>query len=174
MSQDSLRLRRPEKDDLTNFLEWSNNKELQTVMGWEYPDSKDDLSNWLFDKVQNRNRYFFIIEYQKQAIGDIELCNISWRSGQAEIKICIADKAYWGRGLGKRALDLLLDKAFNTLNLKEVYLRVYAFNKRAIRCYEKTGFSLKGTLRRNDPNWNEIWLMSLTKSKFNRRNQIGA
>lgn len=175
MLSDLIRLRKPQKADLEFFNNWSQDDELRSLMGWEYPKDETELNMWLFERTQNRERRFFIIEYASQPIGDIELCNIAWRSGQAELKICIADKSYWDQGLGTRSLKIILQEAFTTLGLNEVYLRVYAFNKRAIRCYQKAGFTLKGFLKRKDPNWNEIWLMSLTKVQFEKdQSQIGA
>lgn len=175
MSHDLIRLRQPIKDDLVHFLSWNKDEELRHLMGWEYPDCEDEMTAWLFNKNQNRDRRFYIIELAGKPIGDIELCNISWRSGQAEIKICIANKEYWGQGLGKRALEIILKEAFDTFGLSEVYLRVYAFNQRAVHCYEKVGFNLRGILKRRDPNWQEIWLMSLNKNHYKRsRSLMGA
>lgn len=175
MSKDLIRLRRPVEDDIASFLVWSQDTELGTLMGWEYPREEEEIRDWLFNKTQNRDRRFFIIEYDSKPIGDIELCNITWRCGKAELKICIAEKMYWNRGLGTRAINLILEDAFDSLGLHEVYLRVYEFNKRAVHTYEKAGFLLKGFLRRKDPNWHEIWLMSLTKARFRKsRERIGA
>lgn len=36
---------------------------------------------------------------------------------------------------------------FQHLNLHRIYLHVFESNKRAIRCYEKAGFAIEGTLR---------------------------
>lgn len=166
MSKDLIRLRRPIEDDIAKFLVWSQDEELRALMGWEYPNNEEEIKDWLFNKMQNRDRRFFVIEYDERPIGDIELCNIAWRCGQAELKICIAEKEHWNRGLGTRAINMVLKEAFDTLGLHEVYLRVYEFNKRAIHTYEKVGFILKGFLRRKDPDWDEIWLMSMTKTRY--------
>jgi len=44
-------------------------------------------------------------------------------------------------------LSLLIDYGFKALNLHNIMLRVYEFNKGAIRCYEKIGFRYFGTRR---------------------------
>jgi len=46
------------------------------------------------------------------------------------------------RGLGTEATTLILDYVFLNTDLKQLTLSVYAFNPRAQRVYEKTGFVL--------------------------------
>lgn len=166
MAKDCIRLRRPTEDDVEKFLAWSHDEELGDLTGWEYPDEEEKIRDWLFNKTHNRDRRFLVIEYNAHPIGDIELCNIAWRSGHAELKVCIAEKQYWNKGLGTRAINMVLEEAFEHLGLEEVYLRVYGKNQRAVRAYGKVGFTIKGFLRRKDPDWQEIWLMSLTKARF--------
>lgn len=61
--------------------------------------------------------------------------------------IVIGEKEYWNRGYGSDALRTLLRFAFEELNLHRVFLHVFDFNERAIRCYEKVGFRHEGRLR---------------------------
>jgi RimJ/RimL family protein N-acetyltransferase len=42
---------------------------------------------------------------------------------------------------------LLLDYGFNLLNLNSVMLGTFAFNRRAIHCYERVGFRVVGRRR---------------------------
>jgi RimJ/RimL family protein N-acetyltransferase len=46
-----------------------------------------------------------------------------------------------GKGIGREALALFLDLAFGGFGLRRVRLRVAAANLRAIRCYERVGFT---------------------------------
>lgn len=66
---------------------------------------------------------------------------------RASLGIIIGERAYWGRGYGTEATRMMLDYGFNVLNLHSVELGVYAFNRRAIRCYEKVGFTRTGVRR---------------------------
>lgn len=44
-------------------------------------------------------------------------------------------------------MKLLLDFGFLEMNLHRISLRVFSFNSRAIKLYEKLGFQQKGKLR---------------------------
>jgi [ribosomal protein S5]-alanine N-acetyltransferase len=52
-----------------------------------------------------------------------------------------------GRGGGREATRLVLAYAFGTLQLHRVEVRVLDFNTRAIRMYERCGFSREGVER---------------------------
>jgi len=52
-----------------------------------------------------------------------------------------------GQGLGTEVTRVVLDFAFGPLALHRVGLRVLAYNRRAIGCYEKCGFQEEGRER---------------------------
>lgn len=72
-------------------------------------------------------------------------------------------------GYGREALSLLVDYAFQKLNLNSLMLRVYSFNERAIRSYRAVGFRPAGKLRealiRNRKKY-DILLMDLLPKDF--------
>ena len=43
-------------------------------------------------------------------------------------------------GYGSRALRKVIRFAYNKLGVENLFLRVFDFNKNAIKCYEKMGF----------------------------------
>jgi RimJ/RimL family protein N-acetyltransferase len=98
---------------------------------------------------QANDRVTFAI-YNKEddtLIGFISLSEIDWIPGTAQYSITIGDRSYNGRGFGREATELILAYAFNTLNLRRIWLQVAGFNIRAIDLYEKMGFILEGTLK---------------------------
>ena len=61
--------------------------------------------------------------------------------------IVIGEKSCWNQGYGQEALVLLLDYAFNLLNLNSVMLGVFSFNQRGAASYRKVGFREIGQRR---------------------------
>jgi L-phenylalanine/L-methionine N-acetyltransferase len=56
---------------------------------------------------------------------------------------------FCGRGIGTALLAALVDLSDNWLNLKRLELTVYVDNEAAIRLYQKFGFEVEGTRRRD-------------------------
>ena len=54
---------------------------------------------------------------------------------------------YWREHYRRDAVSLVLELAFDRLNLHSVNLSALATNERAIRCYEKCGFMREGLFR---------------------------
>ena len=92
--------------------------------------------------------FFTIVDLDtNEAIGWCKLDHVHPINRRGDISILIGDPGYRGRGYGQEAVRLLLDVAFNLVNLESVELGVFAFNKHAIACYEKVGFREVGRLR---------------------------
>lgn len=51
------------------------------------------------------------------------------------------------QGFGSDAMRLAVRYAFTELNLQRISLYVFDYNPRAMRVYEKSGFSIEGRLR---------------------------
>ena len=57
---------------------------------------------------------------------------------RAEISITVL-KEYWGKGIGSRLMEMMIDFARN-VGMEILYLEVRADNERAIKLYKKYGF----------------------------------
>ena len=81
----------------------------------------------------------------------------------------IGDKSVWNQGYGTETMRLLLRHAFQTLNLRRVFLRVNSDNLYAIRTYEKVGFMHEGRLRQAvyiDGEYDDLLMMSVLRTEW--------
>ncbi len=60
------------------------------------------------------------------------------------LSIFVGEEKERNKGYGTEALKLLLDYGFNVLNLNNINLSVFSFNKRAIDFYKNIGFKEYG------------------------------
>jgi len=112
------------------------------------PTSVEAEREFITQSLKKRSHYFGIIDKDTdQAIGRIILFNINLVDKQAMVGIVIGDKNFWGRGIGQDSMSLILDYAFNILNLNNVMLGTFEFNKRSMACYKKVGFKEIGRRR---------------------------
>ncbi|MEX0651870.1 MAG: GNAT family protein [Candidatus Paceibacterota bacterium] len=81
-------------------------------------------------------------------IGTMGLHNIDHKNGTAVTGALIGEKDCWSNGYGTEAKMVLLNYAFNTLNLRKVCSNVFAFNKRSRRYSEKCGYHIEGVLKK--------------------------
>jgi RimJ/RimL family protein N-acetyltransferase len=95
-------------------------------------------------------------------IGDITLGGFDWTSGNAWVGIGLGERAYWGKGYGTDAMQLVLRFSFRELNLNRVTLDVFEYNPRAIRSYENVGFKHEGRGRawvnREGQRWDMVYM----------------
>ena len=87
------------------------------------------MQNGFFKNIVNdrnsNHRYFGV--WESQLVGMAGLTYIQWENSLAEITLII-DPVKQNQGLGERAVDLILDYAYNTLNLKTVFGEAYLSN----------------------------------------------
>lgn len=81
----------------------------------------------------------------------------------------IGEPDYWGGGYGTDALLLLVDYAFDWLDLHRVWLVTMALNARVIRQMEKVGFALEGRPREAtwaDGRWVDALMYGLLRDEW--------
>lgn len=140
-----------------------NEEDINTIASWYadsdflrffdkipvYPKSKQELTQWIRESQACNKSYSFAIRSieKDDMVGYIELSNIQWWNGVANLGIGIGETNHRGSGYGKEAMMLILNFAFEELNLHRVQLNVFSYNKGAISLYEKLGFSREGVYR---------------------------
>ncbi len=91
---------------------------------------------------------YSIVELPSQRlIGFTTFSSLDGDNGSVLFHITVGERDVWDRGLGTEATQLMLGHAFERLGLHRVGLTVFSYNTRAIRAYEKAGFTIEGRLR---------------------------
>jgi RimJ/RimL family protein N-acetyltransferase len=133
-------------------VRWRNDPDIRdNILGYRFPITEEMEAEWVDAvlKDQSRSRIVLAIEDKSDGtfVGFVYLNNIDWFSRNAEFGILIGERSRHGKGLARDALALIVDYAFEMLNLHKLYLRVVAFNKRALRLYRAFGFAQEGIQR---------------------------
>ena len=133
-------------DDAPQYTEWLNDPSVSVTMGQLSKVISLEKEKEILHKLLNEYIFAIIDKETDILIGNTGLHKIDWVNRTAEYGLFIGDKSFWNKGYGTEVNLLMLDYAFSTLNLKHVHLQVLAFNKGAIKSYEKVGYKTVGKL----------------------------
>lgn len=97
--------------------------------------------------LQDASARLLIWETGGEAAGYALFCTVGDPSGGVELRRLALDAT--GSGQGQAFLRALLDHAFGTLGAARVWLDASSENPRAMRTYERAGFTLEGRLRQH-------------------------
>jgi RimJ/RimL family protein N-acetyltransferase len=166
-------LRASERADIPSFVDWFNDADTTSFLSMRAPMSIAMEEGWFTRMVeqQGKDGYHFVICQLEddRSIGAASLFAVDSVNGSAGIGISIGEKDLWGHGLGTDAMNALVDFGFGQLRLERMWLKVYDFNTRARRSYDKCGFTLEGTERRaifKHGRYHDVHMMSLLRDEW--------
>ncbi len=169
-----VRIRAIEKTDIDEIMNWINDPEVMQNLFMRYPVSRYQEEKWIekaLDDSNPQNKVFALQTKDGVYLGGIGLHAINWENGNAEVGIVIGKKEHWDKGYGTDAMMTILNFAFNQMNLHRIYLRVYEYNARGIRSYEKCGFKKEGVLRDDrytNGEFHHTVMMGILKEEFKK------
>ena len=144
-----VRLASPVVEDQAIFASWTQDDAYMRMLD-DDPVRPESITNYasFADAPDDKSFYFHLRTLTDDTvIGFVVLFNLKWGNQSAEMAIGIGDKTYRGKGFGHDGLKLLLNYAFNELNLHRVSLTVMDYNQPAINAYERVGFVREGVHR---------------------------
>ena len=134
-----IRLKKLKSDNVPLFYRWWNLKKLRELTSGVYKKiSKKEVDEKFIGILKNKNRLDYIIFIEDDPVGHVLL---QYKNKKWELYIAIGEIKYWNKGIGTKAIKIVLKNFYkNHKKSEKVYLEVNPNNCRAIRCYEKCGF----------------------------------
>jgi len=132
------------------YVNWLNDDVVNQYMvsGGDYTLEKLKL---YLEEVERNPKCFWAIKLKEtnKHIGNIKIdpINLNYLSG--EYGIMIGNRSTWGKGIAKEASEIVLAFCFETLQLKKINLGVHKNNLKAIRLYQKLGFTFEKQMELN-------------------------
>jgi len=168
------------KDDYDQLIEWIHDEYILTNWAgslFRFPLNASKL-DWYLENANDLATsdvliYKAIDTHTNMTIGHISLGSINRGDRSARItRVLVGDTCERGRGVCQGMIKAILPIGFKDLNLHRISLGVYSFNKSAIRCYEKVGFTIEGTMRDVKQFKDEYWSlveMSMLENEWHER-----
>jgi len=164
-------LRAPRAEDAAARFKLGNTPEIHHMFGADpatvQPITKAHATSWLH--AQEVEPLAWVIEYRKRLIGALRLHSLEPHDRRASLAIGILNPKLLGKGIGTRAMHLIVAHAFGPLGLHRLALRVVEYNARAIAAYKKVGFVVEGREReaaRVGNAWHDDVIMGLLASDY--------
>ena len=131
-------------------------KSPEFLLQWAGPIFNYPLDNAQLDEYINgaggdfvkRKIFKLIVADTNEVVGHIELNDIDEKNKSATLcRVLIGEPSLRGKGIGTQMVTKLLTIGFEQLGLHRIDLVVFDFNKAAINCYKRAGFTIEGRLR---------------------------
>ena len=147
---DTVRLREYRKEDVPIVWNYWNDPDIKRCLMRDtpFPVREEDEWKWYEGLAEKGDKYNFVVERKsdRKNIGGCMILEVDWPNRYGTIGIFLG-KSFWSKGYGSEAVKILSGFMFGEMTLNRVELVVLAFNRRAIRAYEKNGFVLEGVSR---------------------------
>ena len=122
------------------MLEWMHDPDVVQNMQTDFTDKTlSDCETFIrTSQTDNKNLHLAVVDDDNTYMGTVSLKNIE--NGAAEFAIAVR-KGAMGRGFSKYAMSEIIRTGFEKLKLKSVYWCVSPENKRAVKFYDKNGYT---------------------------------
>ena len=164
--------------DIQNFKNFVLDQKIWQYIPYRMREPQD-MENYVEEALAQRTlnaRYHFVIEDKKigNIVGSSALINYSKENSRIEIGRSWLDTESQGKDINKNAKFLLLNLAFDHLNIERVEFKTDALNLRARNALIKIGATEEGILRKHtlmpDGRRRDIIYYSILKDEWH--NQI--
>ncbi len=141
-------------EDYTNLLSFA----IQEPELWTYslvqassPEKMKDYIDLALKARENKNSYAFVVfdKQKNQYAGSTRFYDIQIENASLQLGYTWYGKEFQGTGLNKNCKYLLLEFAFEVLNMERVEFRADNDNKRSIQAMKSIGCTEEGVLRSN-------------------------
>jgi diamine N-acetyltransferase len=149
IANSEIRLRALEPDDVELLYKWENDPETWKVSNTHGPVSKFMLASYIKscdkDFWESKEMRLIIESCDGKPVGSLELFDFDPYHSRAGIGIMIFEIEERRKGLATKALQLIMDYAFNELGIYQLYANVAESNQPSIELFRKLGFVHTGT-----------------------------
>ena len=132
------------------YVDWMNDPEVNKYLesGGDYTLEK--LTEYLTE-VERKPKYFWAITLKETNahVGNIKIDPIHLVHLHGEYGIMLGDRAVWGEGIAYEVSKEVLRFCFEELQLRKINLGVISKNEKAIKLYQKLGFTLEGHFKQH-------------------------
>ncbi len=140
-----LLLRQWEEADAESLYKYASHPDIGNAAGWPPHTSVENSLEIIRTVFSAPETYAVVLKETNEPIGSVGIMfadgvhSADMQDGEAEIGYWLG-VSYWGKGLIPEAVNALIDRCFNTLNISGIWIGYYDGNDKSRRVAEKCGF----------------------------------
>lgn len=134
-------IERLKEQDIELVRQWRNSPQVAERMEYREFITPEMQKEW-FKSISNLNNFYFVIIYQGEKIGVINVKEIDWKSRKLESGIFIPDEKYWGTFVPSIVSIMLTQMFFRIFGWDHYYAHILRDNHRAIQYNRSLGYEL--------------------------------
>ncbi|MFW9971179.1 MAG: GNAT family N-acetyltransferase [Candidatus Odinarchaeota archaeon] len=138
----------PHNSEYINLLvKWINDPKVRKYSRNIVPLRVEDAKKWFEESERGIPDFIDLIIWHKKdkvPIGSVGLGPIDWISGWTNIGLTIGEPAYWNKNIATEVTELIIEYAFNELNLYKLQACAAIENVGSWSVAEKLGFVYEG------------------------------
>ncbi len=131
------------------FRNWANDPDVTKFLTWA-PHGSVNVTNVLLkswcEEYKKPDRYNWVIEYQGEPIGGIDVVRLNTRSEWAELGYCMGTE-WWNKGLMTEAAQAVIRYLFCEVGVHRIVIEHATENPGSGRVAQKCGLTLEGVKR---------------------------
>ena len=135
------------------YHRWLSDLEIAKHIGqpsYLMPVSFGELERYFHaNAFQSSNVFLAVLESGSRFVGTARLSHINWLTHAAEVGIMIGERSAQGKGLASESVELVVDYAFRTLNMRRLTAGAHVENRASLQCFLRLGFQQEGLLRQH-------------------------
>ena len=153
MGKISIRKLKDIDSDYKYLTEWYKEEPIYRVFEQRILSYEEIKKKYYPRTLRNAKVPVYMIEYDKEPVGIIQYTLIGNEDKELyklkedkiyEMDIFIGNLNLHHKGIGTRAINILVNKLFKEKNADLVVMCPLKTNEKAINCYKKCGFTIKG------------------------------
>ncbi len=129
------------------YIKWKNDPKVRKYARNVVPRTLDEQKKRFETRREGLPEHISLDVWHKKdkkPIGQIGLNHIDWMNGWANVFLQIGEPDYWNKDIGTEATELILEYAFNELNLNKIHGGMAVDNIGSSAVAEKIGFLFEG------------------------------
>ena len=149
--EEKIIIRKAKEEDAKKIIEFTKLVRIESIFLGSHPDdTMPDLeTEKKMLKESDNNKFWLVAILNDELIGMVTFNrNIKIkRKHRASFGMSVK-KDYWGKKIGSRLMERMLEYAQNLDGLEKIELEVFSDNERGVALYKKYGFEEEGRIKK--------------------------